>query len=85
METINIIHMTHYRDGGTLSFKSDNGKEYCRDGRFTSDPNNPGKAIEVPTYGLWFNGYPGDTHSTLINDENIIQQLNNYSKSYKGI
>ena len=67
-----IIYETIYRDGGTWSVKSDDGVEYCKDYRMTSDKNNPGYATYLPTVGKWFVGYPKNDRSNLILDEQLI-------------
>lgn len=62
-EVITIISIGRYRDGGTISIKTDIG-EFCIDNRIGSE-----------TKGVMFNGYPDKSEPTDIDTEIKILRL----------
>ncbi len=65
---IQIISNTIYRDGGTLSYKTNIG-ELCCDNR-----------IGTKTRGKWFYGHPNENNS--VKSQKFIDNFNELRKEY---
>lgn len=69
-----IINYKRYRDGGTDELTTEDGTEYCLDGRIRSE-----------TKSRWYIGYPKSDNSNLIEDSKQLQiDLITALKDYKN-
>lgn len=75
-----IVYDTWYLDGGTRSYKTDTGIEYCKDKRMTSNKSRLG----FPTVGRWFFGYPNNDNSNIIEDTNLIVEIEDALNIYES-